>query len=60
VGNEIIKQKSKDWELKKAPGVLRGLRGAQTEISLAVAAYNLKGMRNILAGRKLTTALLTA
>jgi transposase len=39
--------------------LLRGLRGAQTEISLAVAAYNLKRMRN-LGGRKLTTALLTA
>lgn len=28
--------------------LLRGLRGAQTEISLAVAAYNLKRMLNIL------------
>ena len=40
--------------------LLRGLRGAQTEISLAVAAYNLKRMRNILGGSKLTAALLTA
>jgi DDE family transposase len=36
---------------------LRGLRGAQTEISLAVAAYNLKPMLNILGGRKLRAAL---
>jgi len=40
--------------------LLRGLRGAQTEISLAIAAYNLKRMRNILGGRKLTAALQTA
>ena len=33
--------------------LLRGLRGAQAEISLAVAAYNLKCMLNILGGRKL-------
>jgi len=33
--------------------LLRGLRGAQTEISLAVTAYNLKRMLNILGGRKL-------
>jgi hypothetical protein len=37
--------------------LLRGLRGAQTEISLAVAAYNLKHMLNILGGRKLHVAL---
>ena len=37
--------------------LLRGLRGAQTEISLAVAAYNLKRMVNILGGRKLHAAL---
>ena len=36
--------------------LLRGLRGAQTEISLAVAAYNLKRMLNILGGRKLRAA----
>src|SRR6202162_3907578 len=33
--------------------LLRGLRGAQAEISLAVAAYNLKRVLNILGGRKL-------
>ena len=37
--------------------LLRGLRGAQTEISLAVAAYNLKRMLNILGGRQLHVAL---
>ena len=40
--------------------LLRGLRGAQTEISLAVAAYNLKRMRNILGGQRLTSMLRTA
>ncbi len=30
--------------------LLRGLRGAQTEISLGVAAYNLKCLLNILGG----------
>ena len=40
--------------------LLRGLRGAQTEISLAVAAYNLKRMLNILGGRRLTSILRTA
>jgi transposase len=40
--------------------LLRGLRGAQTEISLAVAAYNLKRMRNILGGKTLRAALQTA
>ena len=39
--------------------LLRGLRGAQTEISLAVAAYNLKRMRNILGGHRLASALRT-
>ena len=38
--------------------LLRGLRGARTEISLAVAAYNLKRMLNILGGRKLHVGLL--
>jgi hypothetical protein len=33
------------------------MRGAQTEISLAVAAYNLKRMLNILGGRQLNRAL---
>jgi hypothetical protein len=37
--------------------LLRGLRGAQTEISLAVAGYHLKRMLNILGGRKLHVAL---
>lgn len=37
--------------------LLRGLRGAQTEISLAVAAYNLKRMVNILGGCTLHAAL---
>jgi len=37
--------------------LLRGLHGAQTEISLGVAAYNLKRMLNILGGRQLNTAL---
>jgi transposase len=37
--------------------LLRGLRGAQTEISLAVAAYNLKRMLNIIGGRRLNDAL---
>lgn len=39
--------------------LLRGLRGAQTEISLGVAAHNLKRMLNILGGRRLTSALQT-
>src|SRR6267378_3324135 len=37
--------------------LLRGLRGAQTEMSLAVTAYNLKRMLTILGGRKLHAAL---
>jgi len=40
--------------------LLRGLRGAQTEMSLAVIAYNLKRMLNILGGRRLSAALATA
>ena len=39
--------------------LLRGLCGAQTEVSLAVAAYNLKRMRNILGGQQLASALRT-
>jgi transposase len=37
--------------------LLRGLAGAQTEISLATLAYNLKRMINVLGGKKLATAL---
>jgi hypothetical protein len=37
--------------------LLRGVGGAQTEISLATMAYNLKRMINVLGGLKLTTAL---
>jgi hypothetical protein len=33
--------------------LLRGLRGAQTEINLAVAGHNRKRMLNILDGRQL-------
>ncbi len=40
--------------------LLRGLKGAQTEMSLAVMAYNLKRMLNVLGGRPLKTALATA
>src|SRR6266481_8647882 len=40
--------------------LLRGLCGAQTEVSVAVAAYNLKRMRNILGGDRLTSMLRTA
>ena len=40
--------------------LLRGLRGAQTEISLGVAAHNLKRMLNIVGGRRLNTALASA
>ena len=36
--------------------LLRGLRGAQTEISLGVAAYNLKRMLKILGGNRLCVA----
>jgi transposase len=37
--------------------LLRGLAGAQTEISLATMAYNMKRMMNVLGGHKLATAL---
>ena len=37
--------------------LLRGLAGAQTEISMATLAYNLKTMINRLGGIKLTAAL---
>lgn len=40
--------------------LLRGLRGTHTEISLAVMAYNLKRMINILGGSVLTARLLPA
>jgi len=40
--------------------LLRGLRGAHTEISLAVMAYNLKRMVNTLGGLKRTRKLRTA
>ncbi len=39
--------------------LLRGRRGAQTEISFAVIAYNLKRMISVLGGRRLSTALAT-
>jgi transposase len=38
--------------------LLRGLAGAQTEISLGIMAYNLKRMMNVLGGRKLAATLL--
>ena len=37
--------------------LLRGLAGAQTEISLATMVYNLKRMLNVLGGRHLRDAL---
>jgi len=37
--------------------LLRGVGGAQTEISLATMVYNLKRMMNVLGGRKLITEL---
>jgi hypothetical protein len=37
--------------------LLRGLRGTQTEISLAVMAYNLKPMVDVLDASRLTRAL---
>ncbi|HYY69158.1 MAG TPA: transposase, partial [Terriglobales bacterium] len=40
--------------------LLRGLKGAQTEISLAVMAYDLKRMMNILGARTLTMKLAAA
>ena len=39
--------------------LLRGLHGAQTEISLAVVAYNLKRMQNIVGGHRLASVLRT-
>ena len=40
--------------------LLRGLQGAQAEISLAVLAYNLKRMRNVLGGQVLSQQLALA
>ena len=40
--------------------VMRGLKGAQTEISLGVMAYNLKRMMNVLGGRSLSMKLAMA
>lgn len=40
--------------------LLRGLRGAQTEISLGVIAYNLKRMCKVVASTRLTAALSAA
>ncbi len=40
--------------------LLRGLRGAQTEISLATLVYNLKRMLKVLGGRVLTAQMATA
>jgi IS5 family transposase len=37
--------------------LLRGLAGAQSEISLATMVYNLKRMLNIVGGTRLRTAL---
>lgn len=37
--------------------LLRGTRGAETEIGLATMAYNLKRMLNLLGGFKLTQQL---
>jgi len=37
--------------------LLRGIAGAQTEISLAAMAYNIKRMVNILGGHKLLRQL---
>jgi transposase len=37
--------------------LLRGLTGAQTEISLATMAYNLKRMMNVLGGSQLSAVL---
>ena len=37
--------------------LLRGVGGAQTEISLATMVYNLKRMMNVLGGRKLLAEL---
>jgi hypothetical protein len=40
--------------------LLRGLKGAETEISLACMAYNLKRMINIVGGATLSTRLAVA
>jgi hypothetical protein len=40
--------------------LLRGRNGAQTEMSLAVIAYNLKRMINVLGGRRFCLALATS
>ena len=40
--------------------LLRGRNGAQTEMSLAVLAYNLKRMINVLGGRRFSLALATS
>lgn len=40
--------------------LLRGLKGAQTEMSLAVMAYNLKRMINVIGGRMLACRLASA
>jgi hypothetical protein len=37
--------------------LLRGMAGAQIEISLATMAYNMKRMMNVLGGRNLAAAL---
>ena len=39
--------------------LLRGLKGAQAEISLATAVYNLKRMMKVLGGERLVAALTT-
>jgi IS5 family transposase len=39
---------------------LRGLKGAQTEMNLAVIAYNLKRIMNVLGGRLLHATLASA
>lgn len=39
--------------------LLRGLAGAQAEISLATMAYNTKRMVKVLGGRRLAAALLS-
>ena len=37
--------------------LMRGIAGAQAEMSLAIIAYNLKRMMNVLGGRKLAAIL---
>ena len=39
--------------------LLRGIRGAQTEISLAVMVYNIKRMLKVFGGNHLAAALAT-